>query len=340
MMEMPVWRDVESEVYIPGRWLGLSGGILFLLIGGIWFLSIGGVGIPFWILKLCGALFALAGGIVFVWSTGSIISPARVRHASADVLPDVPREPVIREGSILYGRLTHELCEDPQGWRFRPAAYLWRNDKGFLLGCGIPFMVLFAALATWVLHSQTNIASWPVAAVLGIFATAVCGGPVLAILLIGLRSGYRQLSGLTIPRNGNALELDSPKEPNLEKPDLTESLKWVFLPETKRQRLSIPRELVVAIQLCPWKYVVMHSGSRDMAWAVQGLLVLASSDEAVYHRLPILLTSDFVGAARIMQRLAETLHVPYLFCADAEGWKAEKIRANKRPPLRSGGEQS
>jgi hypothetical protein len=74
-----------------------------------------------------------------------------------------------------------------------------------------------------------------------------------------------------------------------------------------------------------------------MTWAVQGLLVLASREEAVYRRLPILLTGDSVGAARLMQRLAYALHVPYLFCADAEGWRAETMRANGRPALRVGG---
>ena len=46
-----------------------------------------------------------------------------------------------------------------------------------------------------------------------------------------------------------------------------------------------------------------------------------------YSRQPVLLTSDFVGAARLMQRLAMALDVPYLFCADAEVWKAENNRA-------------
>ncbi len=68
-------------------------------------------------------------------------------------------------------------------------------------------------------------------------------------------------------------------------------------------------------------------------------MVLASSDRAEYRRLPILLTGDFAGAARLMQRLARTLQVPYLFCGDAAGWKMEETRAKNRPPLRSGGIQ-
>ena len=74
----------------------------------------------------------------------------------------------------------------------------------------------------------------------GTFATAVCGGS--AFLLIGLiiRSGYRRLSTLTIPRDGNDLELESAEAPKLEKADLADGLKWLFIGETKRQRLTIP----------------------------------------------------------------------------------------------------
>jgi hypothetical protein len=57
-------------------------------------------------------------------------------------------------------------------------------------------------------------------------------------------------------------------------------------------------------------------------------------------RLPITLTSDSAGAARLMQRLAATLEVPYLFAADAAGWQAEEARAAKRPSLRVGDIQS
>jgi hypothetical protein len=53
-----------------------------------------------------------------------------------------------------------------------------------------------------------------------------------------------------------------------------------------------------------------------------------------------LLTGDFVGAARLTQRLAQTLQVPYVFCADAVGWKTEETRAKNRPPLRAGGWQT
>jgi len=337
------WREVESEVYRPGRWLALSIGAVFLLAGIIGFVAIGDAvppGLPYWLAKLGTGVFAFLGGTVAAVTIGSIIRPARVSHASLDVLPSVPKEPVICEGSVVYGRLTHELCEDAQGWQFRPAEHLWRTDKGLLFGFGIPFLVLFSGLLTWVLHSQLELGGWAVAGMLGVLITVACGGTAGLLIGMMMRAGYRRLSRLAISRNGNDLELDSPEEVIAEKADLTEALKWVFLGNTKRHRLSIPRESVVAVQLCPWKYVVEGPSGKLTTWAVQGLLVLASSKEAVSHRLPVLLTGDFVGAARLMRRLADALHVPYLFCADAEGWRVEEMPAKDRPPLRIGGAQS
>ena len=195
--------------------------------------------------------------------------------------------------------------------------------------------MLASGVLTWHFHSQLKVGDWFVSALLAICLTAVTGG--LCVLLIGMmfRASYRRLCRLTIPQNGDDLELDAAEAPIREERELTDTLRWFFVGDIKRQRLSLPRQLVVAVQLCPWNQVV-----RSTNCAVQGLLVLGSSEQGVYHRLPLLLTSDFVGAARLMRILADVLHVPYLICADADGWKAEKARARNRPPLRSGGWQS
>ncbi|MGQ0637134.1 MAG: hypothetical protein ACT4QC_21205 [Planctomycetaceae bacterium] len=341
MPEGSGWQAVESEVHAPGRWHVFAVGLLFLLIGAIgfiWALYLS-PDKPVWIPCLFFSVFALFGGATWAWAVGRIIAPSRIRHASLDVLPDVPQEPVIVEGSTVHGRLTHELVEDSDHWHFRPVPRLWNNSRRLLLGFGIPFMTFFAGLMGWVFHTQHNLA-WPLAILCGVMATVVCGGS--AGLLIGLiiRARYRELCCLTIPRNGDALELDSPEEVDPDRTDLAAGLKWVFQGQTKRRRLVIPRELLRAVQLCPWNFDMGGSGHRSSTWAVQGLLVLASLEKGVYHRLPLLLTSDFVGAARLMQVLASALDVPFLFCANAAGWKAEEIRAKKRPPLRSGGSMS
>ena len=192
--------------------------------------------------------------------------------------------------------------------------------------------MFFAGILTWGVHAELEVGGWLLSALFAVSATVLCGGSALLLIGMLMRSSYRRLCWLSIPRNGDDLELDSPEDPSAESADLAEGLKLAFLGETKRQQLTIPREVVSAVQLCPWNFAC----GSEVTWAVQGLLVLACSADGTYYRLPILLTSDFVGAARLMQRLAATLHVPYLFCADAEGWKAEEIRA-RAPPLRIGG---
>jgi hypothetical protein len=283
--------------------------------------------------------FFVGGGAVLASAICGITWPRCVLHAAPDVLPEVPAEPVISEGSFVHGRLTHELREDAEGWAFRPAGNVWRNDKRFLLGFGVPFLMLFSGLLAWVLHDRLHIVGSPLAAVCGVLV-AVFGGGIFFLIGMIMRSGYRRLPTLTIPCDGTDLALESADPPEFENADLAAWLKWLFLGEAKRQRRTIPRELLVAVQLCPWKFVRAISEGKSVTWAVQGLLVLASTGEAGYHRLPVMLTGDYVGAARLMQRLAHTLQVPYLFCADAAGWKAEAARAKSRPPLRSGGWQS
>jgi hypothetical protein len=43
------------------------------------------------------------------------------------------------------------------------------------------------------------------------------------------------------------------------------------------------------------------------------------------------------GAARLMHQLAAALRVPYLFSANAAGWRLEERLARHRPPITAGG---
>lgn len=332
------WQEIDSQVHLPGLWLSFLVGSVFLLFGILTILVVAShpqPGIPAWVWWLLGT-FIVMGAMVLTIAVSGVVRPASIRHARCDSLPNVPLEPVIVEGAVVHGRVTHEVIEDVEGWRFEPARRLWRDDKRFLFGFGIPFLALFATILTWVFHDRFNLV-WPAAILCGTFGTVVSGGS--AFLLVGmiLRAGYRRLCSVSIPRSGGPLEVDAPIEPDTPEVDLTNGLKWMFLGDVERHRLVIPRELLKAVQLCPWRFVVKGGAGKTSTWAVQGLLVLASAEQGDYHRLPILLTSDFIGAARLMQLLASTLHVPYLFCADAEGWQVEELRARKRPPLRAGG---
>ncbi|MGD9720013.1 MAG: hypothetical protein AB7O59_02220 [Pirellulales bacterium] len=331
------WKEVESEVYRPAEWFSLSTGVVFLLAGLIGFFTVGSIApprMPAWSGKLFLAGFAALGVISLLYSVKCILWPARVRHASVDFLPNVPTEPELREGTVVHARVTHELVEDADGWELRPSGRLWRNDKRLLLGYSVPAGLLFCGLLSWILHDQHG-TSWLAAILFAAIATTISGGTVVFAIVLLLRGNYRRLSRLSIPRNGDDLELDSANEPPTDRSNLHTALKWIQ-GDLGRRQAKIPRDLIAAVQLCPWKYAC---GDTRM-WAVQSLLVLAPTEQGNYYRLPLLVTCDCIGAARLMQQLASTLNVPFLFCADAEGWSAEEARARNRPPLQVGGHQS
>lgn len=285
---------------------------------------------------LAAVAFALfLGGLVTWKGTTDTLRPARVWHAAPEVLAGVSREPVVTEGWDIHGRLTHELVEDNGQWLLRPDGRLWRGDKRFLVGFGVPFSLVFTGILTWVFHAEMPLLrqqSWAMAFLGAVVVTLVCG--VSGFVFIGLlrRSSYRRLVSLAIERGNGEMLLSLPVEYRMTTAD---SLQGLLLGDSKRGEYRIPLQMIAAVQLCPWKRVVGRS-DKEISWAVQSLLVMKTRDEE-YIRLPIVLTSDYSPAARLMQKLAEILGVPYLFHADEEGFRVEAHRAKSRPPLQSGG---
>ena len=337
---MAGWQEVESQVHWPGRWLILAVGLPFLLFGATGFVLIPPAqppGLPAWIARLGTAVFGLMGAVGCVAALRSKIWPTHIRHAAAECLPNVPNDPVVRDGLVVHGRLTHELVRDSDRWLFRPDERLWRFDRRFLLGFGVPSLTIFVGMSSWILHTQEKLGSWPICIACASIITFICGGPVFVLAGMMKSTAYRRLCILTIPLNGDVLELDAPPDLDPNRTDLATGLNWIFVGDSKRQQLRIPRGLVKAVQLCPWKYMAGSRNEKTITWAVQGLLVLGETTEAIVHRQPILLTSDYTGAAQLLKDLASALGVPYLFGGDAKGWKAETRRAAARPPLKVGG---
>ena len=203
---------------------------------------------------------------------------------------------MILEGSIVYGRMTHELHADDRGWQLSPCLS-WEKSKRAFLAFAIPFMILFAAVLSWIFHNQVKVANWPASIAAGALITLLVGGTTFALIGMAIKAGYSRLCTLAMPNDGEDLELDSPESPNSQETDIAAGLRWIFLGSTKRHQLRIPRETVTAVQLCPWKYVLGRSREKTTTWAVQGLLVLRNADDPTICRIPIMLTSDFARAA-------------------------------------------
>ncbi|MDB5338785.1 MAG: hypothetical protein JWN70_4404 [Planctomycetaceae bacterium] len=331
------WQETESEVARPGLWFVYLIVIVFLLVGGSACVQIarGAVpGMPLWAGQLLAGAIVVNGCWMVIWAVSIKMWPVRILHATAETLPDLIHEPILQEGSTVHGRLTHELVEHDRGWEFRPADSIWRNDKRFLFGFGIPFLLLVSGILTWFWHGTLG---WILAGTCASLATLLCGGTCFTLMGMMLSASFRRLPKLSIPGDGTDLELDSSVGPQNVQPDLAAGISRIFAGGEERQKRLIPRDEVVAVQLCPWRFVAGNSRDNIITWAVQGLIVVAPAELGTYDRLPILLTSDFVGAAQLMQKLGAVLQVPYFYSADAAGWKVEKVRARSRPPLKGGG---
>jgi hypothetical protein len=332
-------QQKESAIHHPGGPLVWGISALFALFGaGGWCVLV--ISPPpspgSWILGVISSAFSAFGVLVLGIVGYRTLFPACIQHDYSDALADIPTEPLVFEGAETHGHLTHELTRSADGWEFRPSGKVWRSQRRFLVGIGIPFCVSFSAVLSWVLHNQASIANWCLSTLIAMTATGLCGGTAFVAMALILRARHRHLCRLSIPDNGKPLCLDTAVPLNADRPDLKDALEWVFGGRGEKTQLAIDRGRVRVVQLCPWKFVLGGSSSRSTTWTVQGLLVLAPEDGSACTRVPLLLCSDFAGAAKLMRSFADCLGVPFLFHADKAGWKAEAKRAATRPPLRSG----
>jgi hypothetical protein len=320
-------RVVESEIYRPWRWV-----LPFLALA---FCTASGIGmavlalqpppnLPTAVWPIVILVATLSVGLL-AWSLWDALTPASIQHSDLGCLPDISDEPVLREGSMVHGTLTHELVETAVGFEFRPNPKVWRRYQTFILGFGAVFLPTLAGFLSWVFHKEHFPNSWATSIILAAGATLAAGGSAFGIFYYLFQTAHMRLPRLVIPHGeGAEMVLTTPEERFPSSKSKPASKSWSV-------------EHLVAVQLCPWDFSFGSHSTSSSTLAVQGLLVLRAGPEAKFEREPILLTSDFVGAARLMKSLADALHVPYLFSGDAPGWEAEKIRAKTRPPLNAGG---
>lgn len=333
MLNVPNWSETESKIYQRPQPMVFVGACFFTFVAVLLYSDLLQVAQPAALPRrhwLVMTLLLFAGCALLGQLLVKGILSVRIRHAESGVFPDVPSTPLVVEGSIVHGRLTHELCNVDHGWVFRPAPHLWRSDTLLISFSLIPALTVFAALLAYRFQQTIG---WVAATACAIILALACGGTVALLTLMTIRSGLGRLWTLRIPSQGEELELESAERPTMDQAFASEGLNWSYRADGEGQQLIIPKAQMIAVQLCPWKFELSDSSTS----AVQGLLVLHPSGNGVNRRLPILLTSDFAGSARLMRELADVLQVPFLFNADAAGWKAEAIIAKTRPPLRCGG---
>ena len=151
------WHEVESEVYIPNRWLGLAAGCLFLLVGTVG----GGIAWPsvrpgamLWAFLSGAILFSTVGAVVVLSSIRRIFWPSRIRHAGPDVLPEVPNEPILFDGLCVHSRLKLKLVETADGWQLEASRDLSGRDKASLGAAAGVVLTACAGTLSCILHEE------------------------------------------------------------------------------------------------------------------------------------------------------------------------------------------
>lgn len=334
----PEQELVKTRIHEPGLKSGFVITLMLFIVGVIVLFADpfhNAPGIFRWLFYLIPGLFIFLGVAGAIQLGQKIIWPAYIQHTSQELRPDLAWAPVVWEGQHVIGRATHELIQDHEGWKYGLSRKMIFGDKLIVFGFGIPFLIAFAALLSWMFYQNERM-PLPTAIASATAITVFCGGT--SLLLIGLLIfGHRgRLCLMSIPNNKSLVEVEFSPKTNPKTTAITDLL----LGKPERIQLRVRRDQIDAVQLGPWNYVAGDSSEKTRCEAVQGVLVLRDMESDEFQRLPILLTMDYREAAQLMGNLATTLQVPFFFYADAQGWQSELRQTQDRPPLKYGGVSS
>jgi|GEM_PF-4994489 len=317
-MTAPAWPETETQTNKPNPIGDTIRSVLTLLIGLIacfcgW---IGGIhqtsaALTFFLMF---GFIALAGAILLLIVWVQDHRPRLLRHATAEVLGDVPKDPVPEQH--LHEALRHEWVEENAGGMLRPLAGVqkaWEiRHCCFLTG----FWLLLSTVFTVGLLNEPAVPR-----AISLVAPALVVGAIMIIMhdvtAAMIKFTWDDLITLTIPRNRGPLLLDF--SVRVSKSDLSRY-------RSKRLQIPIPREKVIAIQLCAYFYQSFEDSSRG----VQGLLVCKEPDNEGYHRHPLLTCTQIEKSAFLLAKIASHLQVPLLFHADEARFLEEEKRARER----------
>ena len=270
----------------------------------------------------------------FVWAaSGSRHKP--FRHATNDVLPEVPREPVLADGTMFFGSPRHRLVQDDGAWRFEPDPERARRQRRIILWLGLPLaLVMEVVTVTGLLPA--DLGSWRWALHL-LIALAVAGVMAFSHLLMTWMTTAmeRQIPTLTIPDGGGDLVFARPGPSPLMLKLAKRFRSTVPPPVMADDTVIIPRSAVLAVQLCACRGVIASGRGRSTQEGI-GLNLVWRTETAI-RRVTLITVSTGQQLAQQAVALADHLAVPLLHHATPEHWATERLRAKHRAPLTSGG---
>jgi hypothetical protein len=265
----------------------------------------------------CGIGFAIFGGL-YVLLLPQQLANRPFPHAADDVLPNVPREPLLVPNQYANGAVTHELNQTPSGIVLRPRdnPYGWMPWFAYL-------WPLFTAAVMITIVSFANISLfWKM-----IISLTIC-------LITATFVGIARLAFRAPPEGLAVVEIDQVRK--------------TCVITRADESVTIDTDQIIAVQICA-AYQKLEDVSRQQeecdnkqCRAEMELNLVWQNDEgtdlsADIERMTLMtLGWQFHELVLIARTLADTLGVPLLNHATPSHWRDERQRAKDRPYIAVG----
>lgn len=321
------WQNSKSKIN--------RGDITGLLIFSIIFILIGFVAIVVLFLSEDGLstqknlvtavisfVIVIVGLLLTIFGLRRIYHPIYVQHASDQDLLEIPRDAILHGNEVLQSSLSLELVKLDNDWTIRPSPSILKRDLLFINAFGSFMFILSFGLILFVLKKEVGL-GWFISGVGAIAAPSLCLGTVLVGVKKSMLNDFQKPPVLVIPNDKQDIFL---KFKDLNIASLSP---FIVLSDAGFKEITLAKESIKAIQLCP-RFRAESEGPQRY---VQILLVFEDGDK--YHRVPLLLTGDFVAAIRLSEKLSNVLKVPFLYHADDNGWAEEIACSRQRPKPKS-----
>ncbi|SFJ68139.1 hypothetical protein [Planctomicrobium piriforme] len=310
------WPEVESKIEIPGAWLGVVVLTVFLAAGIALCIGLGRsspagfgrlvgmmLGLHFAVLAAIG----LAGVVVF-----SVRNRA-FRHASRDVLPEVPREPVLQKDQTTFSCITHHLEFTERGLRLSPKPHLFRK-RIWLAYLWTTGFVVFVAMCLW----------WKIDFDALTKASLICITALLAYIFPGVFEAIHNKKA----KERGTVDFDTQAD--------------LCRVTNGNSETCFSLSAIVALQICCVHRVFGTSNEKTILPALELNLVWENSQspEMLAEKCQRTTVMNPGGAhpefIRLAVNLANQLDVPLLNHATSEDWKLESKRSKTRAVEQSG----
>lgn len=317
------WPEIDSRLGQPDFWLFVAMACIFLLMGGALISLLVSPQAPQQTagLYLVAAMAAAFIGLSLLMTTAlclAALANRPFRHATDDVLPEVPREPLLESGQVSFAALTHRLEQSASAVRLIPIPDLYRRTRLVAFLWINLIAVVTTAFIWWSPPPAVAFAPSTALLTVGVFSAGNLSAWLFSFLIDRAK---QQLPALEADLNANQCRIN-----------------------TAHAERSFVLSDVIAVQLCSARRILnLNQAGLQYFSALELNLVWTGSSPpspggAVLQRATLVnLRGQGHRAVPLARELADALGVPLLNHATPEHWKVEGRRSKARMPECDGG---